>query len=356
MHKAALHVGLLLLVFGLVVGLVKIFPVLALDPVVTGQVTNPDGSAAANVQVGLHLPDGTVSFSATTDASGSYSFSTSLTPGATWVLEVSAPAGYNKPTNSPTNFTYQTGDATRTVNFVLQSAPKTVSGHVTNEDGSPVTDADVDAYPSDASGGRSKVSARTTNDGSYSMALLPGAWYINAVANLSEQGIRWLSNAGPVELAFTGTTESETKTQDFVVTPATGNLRVTLLNSDGAKLTSSNFVADIDVRRVDGIGTVRKVLQADSSLNIFLTPGIYHICGYHPDLSNKSFDPAKTTFVMTENGMVDLGTITAETNTAHLKGTVVDGSGRGLSNINLQAFSENGCDRPTTNTDQKRCL
>lgn len=322
----------------------------AAGEVVVGHVYYPNGNPAANVNVELHLADGSISYRTDTLADGSYAFSQTLPSGLHWGVEITAPTGYNKPTNvQGSDFVYQSGDATRTVDFTLVAAPKTISGRVTNLDGTPVIDADIDMYPTGTNSG--KESVHTFADGTYTKSLHSGKWFVNAVANLGEQNVRWINENPPVEIAFSDDDSIETITQNFVVTPATGNLKVILLNSDGSKLTSSNFVADIDIRRADGIGTTRKVSSVDSSLNIYLTPGIYSMSAYHQDLTGKSFDPAKTTFAMTENGSVDLGTVLAEVNSAHLKGKVIDGTSKGIGNMMIQAMREGGSEMVQTNTN-----
>ncbi|MFH1171256.1 MAG: carboxypeptidase regulatory-like domain-containing protein [bacterium] len=337
-------------VIAIVVLLTHSAPATAGTAVVSGQVLYPDGSSAANVHVELHLSDGSISYSMETDTSGNFSFSQPLTVGDNWSLEVQPPTGYNKPTNCPMTFVYQSGDATRTVTFTLVSAQKVLTGTVSYDDGKPVTNADVDAYPA-GNNGTGKVSAHTDGTGAYTLYVQGGTWFVNAVANLGDQNIDWIMEAAPIQVDFASTATAETSTNNFTVTRATGSLKVILLNSDGNKLTTSNFVADIDVRRTDGIGTVRKVASADSSLNIQLTPGIYRMCAYHNDLTGKSFDPEKTTFVMTDGGAVNLGTVQAEVDGAHLKGRVLDQNGKEITNLQLMAFSSTGCNRPTADTD-----
>lgn len=326
-------------------------PLSAVSTVIQGQVTYPDGSPAQDVQVQLHTPDGNMSTTETTNASGNYSFVDTLVAGTNYVLEVSAPTGYNKPSNSPTNFVYATGDALRTVNFQLVSANKIISGTVSYSDGTPVTDADVNVDPASTNGGQlSRVSTHTDSTGHYRVDVQTGTWFAQAAVNLSDQNAQWIAEEPPIQLTFSGSA-AETQTANFTVTRANANLEVILLNSDGSKLTTSDFVADVDIKRADGVGTVRKVSSAASLINVNVTTGIYHICAFHPDLNGKSFNPADTTVSLTENRMVNLGTITAQVDSAHLKGRVIDTSGQGISGVQLQAINEAGCNRPTASTD-----
>lgn len=318
----------------------------AVDPVVSGTVKTTGGTAIANVHVELHTPDGNFNVNTTTDVTGTYSFIQTLTSGTPYVVEISAPTGYNIVGGSY-NFTY--AGIAQTANFQVTSASKTVSGVVTNTAGVKITDADLMCDPYN-NPGVSRVSGRTDVNGAYSLQMVGGSWFCQAAVNLSEYTPRWITEQAPQRVDFTSDEAVQTQTINFEVTPATGKVSMILLNSDGAKLTSSSFVADIYVSRTDGVGTVRKVQQSDSSLSVYLTPGIYSIAAFHPDLSGKSFDPAATTFVMTENGVVDLGTIQASVDSAHLKGKVTDGAGKGLGGVQVEALLTNGTARPVAAT------
>lgn len=327
----------------------------ASDPDVIGTVTTTAGSVVPGVNVQLHTPDGNASWTATTAADGTYSFDVALVSGTNYVVEITAPEGYNRYNQQgiDNNFQYQTGDATRTINFAVVRASKTVSGTVTDASGSIITDADLilTAYNIPSA---TTVGTHTDNNGAYSVNVVGGTWFVEAAVNLSDTNFtqRWINEQPPVRIDFKADESTETATQNFQVTPASGKVTVQLLNSDGSKLTTSDFVADIDFRRADGVGTRRKVRSSDSVVSVFLTPGIYSITAFHNDLRGKSFDPEKTTFVMTENGDIDLGTIQAEVNSAHLKGTVLVDSVP-VQNANIEALREGGSERIQGNADQQ---
>ncbi len=354
LHKPHIRRGWYAMTIGLFVttvaiSLPDIIPALADSPVVQGTIKTTSGTGLAGAVVELHTPDGNFSIQATSDGTGAYVFSTTLTPGTSYVVEARTITGYNRNEPHSQNFTYQSGDAVRNYDFTHTAAAKTISGTVTDTNGVKITDADVQFTPYNITGA-SSASGRTDANGAYSTTVLGGSWFAQAAVNLSEYTPRWIAEQAPTRVDFATNETPETQTVNFVVTPATGQVSATLLNSDGNKLTTSSFVADIDFRRADGVGTTRKVQQADSSLSVYLTPGIYNICAFHSDLQGKSFDPATTTFVMTDGGTVNLGTIQAVVNSAHLKGKVVDGSGQALGNISLVAFRDGGCERPAGNS------
>jgi len=328
---------------------VSIVSVSAVGPVVQGTVTKQDGTAVVGLRVEMHTPDGIFSVNTLTDASGAYSFSDSLTPGTNYAVEISETTGYNRLEPHSQNFVYQSGDAIRTYNFSVAQTTKTITGTVTDTNGIKITDARIGITPYNVTGASATTGA-TNAQGEYSSTVIGGTWFAQAVVDLSSYTQQWISEQPPVRIDFANDTTSEVQVVNFVVTPATGKVTTTLLNSDGNKLTTSNFVADVTFRRADGVGTIRKVRSADSVVSVYLTPGIYNICAFHSDLQGKSFDPAQTTFVMTDGGDVQLGTIQAATNAGHLKGNVVGADGKALGNVQLMAVSEGGCDRPTTNT------
>lgn len=354
LHKPHIRRGWYAMTIGvffttLAISLPDIIPAFADSPVVQGTVKTTGGTAIPNAVVELHTADGVFNVQTTTDGSGAYTFSSTLTAGTAYTVESRPITGYNRNDPHAQNFVYQSGDAVRTYNFTHSTAAKTITGTVTDTTGKKITDADVQFTPYNITGATSS-SGRTDGNGSYTTTVVGGTWFAQAAVNLSEYTPQWIAEQAPIRVDFAANETAESQTVNFVVTPATGKVSATLLNSDGNKLTTSNFVADIDFRRTDGVGTARKVQQSDSSISVYLTPGIYNLCAFHQDLQGKSFDPAATTFVMTEGGNVNLGTVQAVVNGAHLKGKVVDATGKGLPNVALMAVREGGCDRPVGNT------
>lgn len=322
----------------------------AITNVATGTVTTSTDLPMADVTIELHTPDGLFSKSTLTDASGNYSFSEDLTVGTNYVVEPRTPTGYNRVNSGAiiNNFVYD-GTAHPGINFQFVATSKTITGRVTSTKGEAIGDADIELTPYN-NPSASSTGGPVNADGTFSFTVVGGAWFIQPVINLSAYTQRWISEVPPQRIDFTSDTTAETSTTNFEVTPASGKVTVKLLNSDGSKLTTSDFVADIDFRRADGVGTKRKVQQSDSSVSVFLTPGIYTITAFHNDLRGKSFDPTQTTFVMTEGGDIDLGTVQASVDSAHLKGKVLNSKNQAFSNVQIQAIRDGGAERPTANS------
>lgn len=327
----------------------------AVVTVVRGVVLYSNGSPVPSHWVSFHLSDGTFSTETMTNSDGEFVFNidaAEISIGKTYVLELNAPSGYNKPTNSPVNQMWD-GTQWQDVTFQFIPASKTVTGKVAYKDsGQPVRSAEIRAFPVKGFGVGS-VSAIVNEKGEYSMNLRSGTnWYVNATNNLSNQNDDWMMTTPPVLVTFQNDEEPESKTLNFEAEHATGNVKVKLLNSDGRGITTSDFIGDVSWSRSDGIGTVRK-LTGQSTLSVNLVPGIYSFYAYHQDLNGKSFPEESLNVVVQEGESVDLGTIQAEVNTGEISGTLVDSSGKPFSGVQVMAQHTQIPFQAVSDTNQK---
>lgn len=326
-QKSLAVFGLLAMLSWLVPASLWVSPAFAANVTVAqGTVKDSSNTALSGIRVELHTPDGTFSQDATTNSSGAYSFiisDTLLTNNMSLVLEVRAPSGYNNPTNSPQNFTYTTsGFTTQTVNFTMVSAPKTISGFVRYANGTAAPSTDVIAVPDTQ--GRTSASTTTQTDGSYTLTVAPGKWIVSADINLSNHSTTHLVDDVAKEVTFNETSSSETQSGvNFTAIATTATISARFLDADGAILTGSSFRADISIRRDDGLGTTRKVNETSRLVNIGLSPGVYRIKGYHPQLSGQYFDPVATTVVVKAGDNLNLGDIQASRFGSSIAGTLV---------------------------------
>ncbi len=327
-QKSLAVFGLLAMLSWLVPASIWVSPAFAANVTVAqGTVKDSAGAAVANVRVELHTPDGVFNKDTTSNSSGAYSFvvsDTELTNNMSLVLEVRPPTGYNSPTNSPTNFTYTTTSfTTQTVNFVMVSAPKTITGFVRYANGTAAPSTDVIAIPDTQ--GRTQASTTTQTDGSYTMTVAPGKWIVSADINLSNHGTTHLIDDTAKEVTFNETSSSETQSGvNFNAIATTATISARFLDADGAILTGNSFRADISIRRDDGLGTTRKVSETSRLVNIGLTPGVYRIKGHHPQLSGQYFDPVATTVVVKAGDTLNLGDIQASRFGSSIAGTVTN--------------------------------
>ena len=319
-----------LALFGLVnLGIFSLQPALATHiTIVRGQVTDQNSSPLAQVRLELHTPDGTKTTQTQTDASGNYSFAPAdgtFATGDQLVLEVQAPSGYNTPSNSPTNFTWDGGTYSGSpVNFQLVNAPKILTGTVTYKDTEAVNlNADVRACPMN-SPGVACVGTHVDATGVYTINLRGGvsAWIVDASVNLSDHNTDWLSLEPPATVTFTNDNSQETKTQDFVTEKVDASITGIFLDANGNPLTSNQFRADCNFTRSDGVGTVRKVDTQSKLTRIGLPAGIYQLWCFHSALAGQSFRLSDVVFVLKPDEDKDLGTIQAVSNSSKISGSV----------------------------------
>ncbi|MBU1178577.1 VCBS repeat-containing protein [Patescibacteria group bacterium] len=330
--------------------------------VVSGTVLDELGAAEENVQVSLHTGDGLKSYNDMTDAGGNFSFNTDdaqlqanpLTDGDQLVLEVSPPSGYNRPTNSPVNFTWDGSTFSgNPVSFQLVIAPKIVTGTATMKDtGALKQGVEISAYPVGKQG-ISRVSAVTDQNGQYSLNLQSGvpSWSVKAEVNLSDYNTDWLPTGPAVDVSFASDDSAETASANFTVENTTASVSGTFLDADGDLLTSGQFRADCDLSRSDGVGTIRKVDANSQLVNIGLPAGIYGIWCYHNALSGSAFPANQTKFVLREGENKNLGTIQAQHNSATISGGVIDTLGNPVANIQVTASSAETPQFLATDTD-----
>lgn len=299
---------------------------------VSGTVTLPGGAGASGVLVELHNGNGSVSFNATTNASGAYSISgdNAAAIGQQLSVEIGPsailPTGYIRPTTG-SSFTYTDGLATQTANFELIGASKTINVSVVDENGAPVANADIQALPVNANGTLS--SSGTVTNGTGTLNVSGGKWVVKADRNLSEQNptrYPWVNIDPAQEVSFAENTTTESATVTFHVVNSSSLVTIKPVDKNGAILNLNSFNGDVSfvgLTKYGPVSTQAKVSGTTGVASLYLLPGIYTVEAYHPQLEGQSFDPKENTFVVEEGaGTIDWGTLTAKANTATLKGKV----------------------------------
>lgn len=324
--------------------------------IVQGSVRYPNNSAASGIQVELHTGNASFSQNATTDANGNYTLSVdpSAINGLSLTLELNAPTGYRKPSNSPTNFTYATGDAVRTVDFTFLSASKQIDVTVTDTNGQEVS-AQVTAQPINPNGNASQV--QQDFQGTGTLDVTGGKWVVKADANLSDTDpsrYPWIAGTAKT-VEFVDDDTAETQSVSFTVYPSEELVTVKMVDKDGQILTGNNSTADIAFEGSTALGefsTTRKISTQDGIARVYLLPGIWHVKAFHPQLTEQSYDPEETTFVVpNEPGTYDWGTLTAITNSGSISGTLTNSSGNELENIRITASNLDTHDQFSDNTN-----
>jgi hypothetical protein len=173
-------------------------------PVIEGSLIDTSGRPIAGIGITVATRVGTRDWRdyATTDAAGHYRMVLPIDrAGGRATLAIADPtaahpngwlgaSGFSKDT--PLTFAIA-ADSTRTDELVVPTY-RTLSGRLLGPDGAPVVYAAVSAYTG-ATAPYATQQARTSQDGSWSIKLLPGAWYI-AIASPSGYTSGWLGDEG----------------------------------------------------------------------------------------------------------------------------------------------------------------
>jgi protocatechuate 3,4-dioxygenase beta subunit len=152
------------------------FEMLAADKTIRGTVREAGGDGIAGVYVYAYAYDSGYSYyvNTTTDVSGTY---TLTVPSGTFDVYVTLPSGYAGPQNLKAPH-----DATG-VDFDLHKQSETITGQVTDHEGTPLAGAYVDAYNYDCYGwdwGGYDAYATTDGSGTYTLTVLPGTYEVQA--------------------------------------------------------------------------------------------------------------------------------------------------------------------------------
>lgn len=313
--------------------------------VANGKVTDIDTSLPLQgVTVECHTPNGNVTGSGVTNASGDYSCKmddAQLQSGVTTiVVENRAFDGYRS--DEGQNFTWN-GSA-QTFNFELTPTTKTINVTVKNTNGQDVQ-ADVIAQPIALAPGELATQSSTNVTGSGSIGVTGGKWIVTADRNLSEQNPEtypWVGVGGAQEVEFAADNSVETISLNFEVVPSQTKVAVKMVDADGAILTGNDFNGDILFegynKNYGSLSTHAKVSGATGIAQLYLLPGVWKISGHHPQLNGQSFNPEDVRFVLPdEPGSVDWGTVQAVENNGTLSGSLDILNDSGNNNVQITA-------------------
>ncbi|MFA6475711.1 MAG: fibronectin type III domain-containing protein [Patescibacteria group bacterium] len=302
----------------------------AVQTVATGTVTSDQGGALAGIPVECHTGNGSFTTTAITDGSGAYvcsSDTATLNVGDSVTVEVhNPPEGYNSPMAQA--FTWD-GSTAGTYNFVLITAGYTVNVTVHDTAGNPIV-ADVIVQPIKLIPGQDATQASGATDettGTDSIGVSFPDGIVLAEANLSEQNpdrYPWVGIGGAQEVHFSDTVTSVDL--DFTVVKSVTKVSVKMVDASGNILTQNNFSGDVYFEGYNdtygSVSTRRKVNSATGIAEVYLLPGVWRVSAMHQQLQDQSYDPAETTFVVTDTaGTTDWGTIQAVNSTGMLSGT-----------------------------------
>jgi hypothetical protein len=141
---------------------------------ISGYVKDTSNNPIANVGVYAYMPTGGNGGGANTDGNGHYSFNV---VNGSWNVGLSccgnqslSPLGYLCVGEQSTTVSNSTG----VVNFSVPHAPYQITGHLRDTSDNPIANVSVNAY-----GNSYNACATTAGDGSYTLYVNSGDWYIN---------------------------------------------------------------------------------------------------------------------------------------------------------------------------------
>jgi len=233
-------------------------------------------------------------------------------------------------------------------NYPFRVASKTISGRVTDENGSPMANVSVRAFKMMQP---EMVDSTTDANGNYSLLVGGGNWmfmpeidfhtnFDNDSSNDVTAG--WVYCGMPKSASFTDDTSTESSTgNNFTVKTASVTITGKVETPDGQPLTGGN--GDVSVYSKDGCGSHAVIDAYDGTFSANVPPGTYNIT-VHTWQEKYAAPPSVT--VTVSSGTVDVGTLTLTTKQARISGKLwadANGnnqydSGEGVGGVRVEAF------------------
>lgn len=318
-------------------------------PMIVGWLYDADGKPVTNAGVGLHTPDWTTAIFAPVGEGGRFSLGGVDT--GTYELELNPPwdrPDLIRPTEpltinviSETSFTapgaeWITIDGTTGIKASFAKASKTITGTVTKNGGSPVTNARVFAFMERGGG---FASGTTDNQGKYSLGVSGGQWMVSIEPNYEASStIDWAYTGQPKRVSFATDTVPETQTAvDFQVVTANAAVTGKIVAPDGV---TGVQMAHVEVRNSSGQGNSGSP-DMNGNFSINVPAGTYQVMVFLGPESPYGSPPAKTVTV-NDTGTVNVGDLTLTQKNSQIKGIVTDAYGKVISSAKVVAWQMSG--------------
>jgi len=295
---------------------------------VSGTIYRPDGvTPAVNVQVDLYTTDHLYHYGRWINPgeNGNYSIA-GVFPG-TYILEAMpdySQSGLTRAVSAP--FTVNTDVTNKNLNLTVP--PKTITGTITYRGTStPVVGAIVNSWSYFNPGGGN---ATTDANGNYTLTLAASSKY---GLNLTPPaGADWSYNEPPYDVTFTNDNSAETRTVNFQVTKATATITGTVTYaSTGAPVTSGNMNAWSTM----GPGGGGNAQVVGGSYSMRVPAGTFNVSYWNNENQNLT---ATSAIVSVTDGQTATANFAVKEKTAHITGTLVDGSGTPVGNVRINAW------------------
>lgn len=247
--------------------LTKNFTFSAAAKTITGNVSRKSGGAVASACVNANKMNGQGWANANTDAAGNYSMSLS---GGSWNVQVNT-------CNSPTadwiysgtpimiDFVQDGSIESKAANFAVTTASSSISGTITDQNGTPVTSGSINFRTSDTGEARGDVGA----GGVYSVRMTGGTYNVNFWSQ---------SNAYNLPQTTVTLAEGEAKTLNLVVQAKTAHIKGSVKDAAGVAapnvMVNANEMSNTPGKQ-GGWGNARS--DASGNFDMLVTPATYNV-------------------------------------------------------------------------------
>ncbi len=210
----------------------------------------------------------------------------------------------------------------------LRSAPKTLSGQVETNTGTPVENALIVANRLDEPGRRTTL---TQADGSYLLRLSGGVWAVTVRPTDSSNPADWLFNLPPQLIQFDKNLMPEAKTLDFTVLTADSTV------TGQINLPATPMTATVSLRSSEGVGrsTLADVNTGVFTLTVPNGPYKLIINPFDPNYAG----PPPQTIQAPVSSTLDLGLIDLVPRDATISGAVLDENGDGVEGARMVGWT-----------------
>ncbi|MBI2451253.1 MAG: carboxypeptidase regulatory-like domain-containing protein [Parcubacteria group bacterium] len=295
-----------------------------------GKVTDSNNATVSGAYIYVHNNDFTLYFWSQSDSAGNYTI-TNITPGS-YTLELSPPSNFPNLLRPSTLTVSIVSGVTSTQNVQFSAGGKTIKGKVISVIGTPITDAQVEAYQESTS---SWTTAFTDTYGNFILKVSGGSWSVGVMPKTGIQA-SWVYAKSPSLISFSNDAIAEEKTVDFQVDSTPSSIFGKIILPSGAYPKSGTSVTAISSSGLSGFSST----GIDGSFSINLSPGTYNLEIYSADSSYAA--PSISAFTLLESEKKNLETIYLVLKTEHIKGFVYNSQKQIQSNILVSAKQIDG--------------
>lgn len=290
----------------------------------SGRLTKQDGTG---IGASVDVHNETFTQFAHTESDGSGYYKVGGLPAGTYIVEPRAPYGNSAlAAPDPVSVALTTSGVVEK-NFTYAPAAKKILGKVLKSNGTPVPNANVNAFRQNGGG---FVNAMTNATGDFELGVSGGTWNVQPSGGNDAD---WIYQNQPSLIEFSIGTTIEEKTVNFTVLAATATITGTVKDRNGASITNGH----LDIRSQNGFGNGMP-LNSSGTFTIKTVGGTYNVHLWTPD---GLYALPATTVTIQDNQTVTLNLVAA-TKDARISGSVRRPDGSPAPNVEVNAFQITG--------------